>query len=135
MPNKKVQKAKKTIVKTAKKIPEIRVVTLNENPLTKKGIGLTKSCACEKCPCSCDTDPGCLCQPVQCTCLLKNDPQPYPPCPCMSHPPQPPPCPHHGCKTDTCGCQGYCPNVKPPKVKGQGGSRTFFKIAGDKDKK
>jgi hypothetical protein len=128
MPKEKVQKAKKTIVKTDKKIPKIRVVTLNENPLTKKGIGQTK-CACQKCPCPCDDDIGCLCEPVSCPCI-----QHYPPCPCMDHKPQPT-CPQHGCKTDTCGCQGYCPNVKPPKVKGQGGSRTFFKIAGNKDKK
>lgn len=128
MPNKKVQKAKKTIDNTDKKIPKIRVATLNENKLNKKGIGQTKGCGCQKCPCPCDDQLPCLCEPVPPPC--KCDIQ----CKCVFNTPEPKPCPNDGCKTDTCGCQGYCPSVKHQSGnKPQGGSQTFFKIAGDKD--
>jgi hypothetical protein len=133
MSDKKVPKTKKVIAKT-KKIPRIRVVTLDKKIPAGEVDKQDKGCCKETCPCACDSK-YCFCQPVECRCVIE------PPCLCeFKHVPQPCSCVDH---VPPCSYEIPCSQTTIPSnpksgskqkeqqtpKEGKGTPRTLFKVS------
>ena len=116
---------------TEKKVPKIRIVKLNEKSPSKK-VGshaancegdstLRSACSCNcgqtPCPCQCECD--CDQTPCPCQCECDCDQTPVPQCP-------------SDCDQTTNDSAAYEKKQQPPK-KSKGGTRTFFKMASEKN--